>query len=161
MKKKVERWSKLVFKVVRIAKIFVIFVGPAQDSSSQTPMMLCPWHRARSWFQSFPRLAPGLRWCRLTGLPAGKVRVATAARPITAGSGKVSYAGLPAAWSHTKHTGSGDLAEWARKSEFEDALEFLVKLSDHLKLPRRRFVIVPGNHDINRSLCESYFKEQT
>src|SRR5712692_426549 len=42
---------------------------------------------------------------------------------------------------------SGDLAEWAKKAEFEDALEFLVKLRERLKVPRRQVVIVPGNHD--------------
>jgi 3',5'-cyclic AMP phosphodiesterase CpdA/tetratricopeptide (TPR) repeat protein len=52
---------------------------------------------------------------------------------------------------------SGDLVEWGLKREFEDALEFLVKLSEHTKIPRDRFIIVPGNHDINRKLCEAYF----
>src|SRR6266542_2411895 len=54
---------------------------------------------------------------------------------------------------------SGDLAEWGKKSEFEDVLQFLVKLTERLGLPRRRVVIVPGNHDINRKLCEAYFSE--
>jgi hypothetical protein len=54
---------------------------------------------------------------------------------------------------------SGDLAEWAKKSEFEDVLQFLVSLSDRLTVPRRRVIIVPGNHDINRKLCEAYFNE--
>src|ERR1700736_2404871 len=54
---------------------------------------------------------------------------------------------------------SGDLAEWARKSEFEDVFQFLVSLSGRLQVPRRRVVIVPGNHDINRDLCESYFSQ--
>ncbi|MCY2991401.1 MAG: pentapeptide repeat-containing protein, partial [Planctomycetota bacterium] len=54
---------------------------------------------------------------------------------------------------------SGDLAEWGRKSEFEDALKFLVTLAEHLQLPRRRVIVVPGNHDVSRKLCESYFNE--
>ena len=54
---------------------------------------------------------------------------------------------------------SGDLAEWGKKSEFTDVLEFLVKLSERLKLPRRYVVIVPGNHDVNRKLCEGYFSQ--
>jgi len=54
---------------------------------------------------------------------------------------------------------SGDLAEWAKKNEFADGLEFLLRLSDHLKVPRRHAVIVPGNHDINRDLCQAYFAE--
>src|SRR5262249_18308810 len=54
----------------------------------------------------------------------------------------------------------GDLAEWGKKKEFQQALEFLTRLTERLKLPsRRRVVIVPGNHDINRKLCESYFKQ--
>ena len=54
---------------------------------------------------------------------------------------------------------SGDLAEWGRKSEFEDALKFLAHLAEHLGLARRRVVVVPGNHDVSRKLCESYFNE--
>ena len=52
---------------------------------------------------------------------------------------------------------SGDLAEWARKSEFDDVSHFIEKLTDFLGLSRRRVVIVPGNHDINRKKCEAYF----
>src|SRR4051812_16847845 len=47
---------------------------------------------------------------------------------------------------------SGDLAEWGRKPEFQDALEFLAMLTERLGLKRRNVVIVPGNHDINRPL---------
>jgi WD40 repeat protein/3',5'-cyclic AMP phosphodiesterase CpdA len=54
---------------------------------------------------------------------------------------------------------SGDLAEWGLKDEFEEALGFLAALSESLKVPRRRVIVVPGNHDINRKLCESYFAE--
>jgi WD40 repeat protein/3',5'-cyclic AMP phosphodiesterase CpdA len=54
---------------------------------------------------------------------------------------------------------SGDLAEWGRRTEFRDALEFLDRLTKGLEVPRRRVVIVPGNHDINRKACESYFLE--
>ena len=52
---------------------------------------------------------------------------------------------------------SGDLAESGMKSEFKDALELLIKLSERLEIPHQRVVIVPGNHDINRKLCEGYF----
>lgn len=54
---------------------------------------------------------------------------------------------------------TGDLAEWGRKSEFEDALGFIQGLCTFLDLPPRRVAIIPGNHDINRKLCESYFVE--
>ena len=54
---------------------------------------------------------------------------------------------------------TGDLAEWGRKSEFEQVHDFLVQLAEYLELGRERIVIVPGNHDINRDLCTSYFLE--
>src|SRR5204863_7554472 len=38
---------------------------------------------------------------------------------------------------------SGDLAEWAKKPEFADVLEFLKLLTSRLNVPRRRVVIVP------------------
>jgi 3',5'-cyclic AMP phosphodiesterase CpdA len=52
---------------------------------------------------------------------------------------------------------SGDLAEWGMSQEFEQAFDFLGKLSDLLELPRGRVVVVPGNHDINRKACEAHF----
>lgn len=54
---------------------------------------------------------------------------------------------------------SGDLAEFGKKAEFDRATQFLQKLAIILNLPTNRFVIVPGNHDINRKLCSSYFDE--
>ncbi|MCP5112606.1 MAG: hypothetical protein GY953_17400, partial [bacterium] len=54
---------------------------------------------------------------------------------------------------------SGDLAEWGKKAEFDDVLEFLIQLSERLKIARSHIVIVPGNHDINRKRCEAYFSE--
>lgn len=46
---------------------------------------------------------------------------------------------------------SGDLAEWGLKKEFDNAGEFVEKLTEFLDLPdRSRVVIAPGNHDINR-----------
>ena len=54
---------------------------------------------------------------------------------------------------------TGDLAEWAMPLELQAAREFLEKLTDaeHLDLPRHRVAIVPGNHDVNRKLCQAYF----
>ncbi len=52
---------------------------------------------------------------------------------------------------------SGDLAEWGLPQEFSDALNFLVSLSRITGLDHKRVVVVPGNHDINRSLSEGYF----
>lgn len=53
---------------------------------------------------------------------------------------------------------TGDLAEWARPSEFRAAFEFLGKLAEHLGLSRDRVVAIPGNHDISRDDCEAYFR---
>ncbi|MEV8508331.1 metallophosphoesterase [Actinoplanes sp. NPDC051475] len=55
---------------------------------------------------------------------------------------------------------SGDLAEWGLRSEFEEVGRFLVALSEAVQLPRHRVVVVPGNHDVNRKLCEGYFLRQ-
>jgi Sulfatase-modifying factor enzyme 1/Calcineurin-like phosphoesterase len=52
---------------------------------------------------------------------------------------------------------SGDLAEWGKKKEFDDVLTLLTGLTEVLRLPRERVVIVPGNHDINRDSCAAYF----
>lgn len=54
---------------------------------------------------------------------------------------------------------TGDLAEWGMSREFDQVSAFLKGLQTHLGLERRRFAVVPGNHDINRKLCESYFNE--
>lgn len=54
---------------------------------------------------------------------------------------------------------TGDLAEWGMPKEFGDAFEFLGELCDHYSLPRSRCIVIPGNHDINRSNCEAYFFE--
>jgi predicted phosphodiesterase len=55
---------------------------------------------------------------------------------------------------------TGDLAEWGLGSEFQKAFEFVGALADAVDLPRDRVVIVPGNHDVNRDACASYFSRQ-
>jgi WD40 repeat protein/3',5'-cyclic AMP phosphodiesterase CpdA len=52
---------------------------------------------------------------------------------------------------------TGDLAEWAKPQEFTDAARLLADVSSHLQIPRHSVVIIPGNHDVNRKACESYF----
>lgn len=52
---------------------------------------------------------------------------------------------------------SGDLAEWGRKTEFDDLLQFVEGLTTLLKLSRDKVVMIPGNHDVNRKACEAYF----
>jgi 3',5'-cyclic AMP phosphodiesterase CpdA len=52
---------------------------------------------------------------------------------------------------------TGDLAEWGMKREFEQAAVFGEGLLKHLVLAPDRLLVIPGNHDINRNLCEAYF----
>lgn len=54
---------------------------------------------------------------------------------------------------------SGDLAEWALPKEFADAFDFLAKLAKHLGLAHDRVVVIPGNHDVSRRACSSYFQD--
>jgi len=42
---------------------------------------------------------------------------------------------------------TGDLAEWGMPDEFDQVYEFISDLTKHLKLPRNRIALVPGNHD--------------
>ncbi|HVK71356.1 MAG TPA: NACHT domain-containing protein, partial [Polyangium sp.] len=44
---------------------------------------------------------------------------------------------------------TGDIAEAARKNEYEAALGFFGHLDAELRVPRDRFVFVPGNHDVS------------
>src|SRR5688572_11127167 len=52
---------------------------------------------------------------------------------------------------------TGDLAEWGMKRELEQVAVFGERLLAHLQLDPERLLVVPGNHDINRKLCEAYF----
>ncbi|MEM6797022.1 MAG: metallophosphoesterase, partial [Acidobacteriota bacterium] len=52
---------------------------------------------------------------------------------------------------------TGDLAEWGLPQEFSDAFAFLERFCAHLRLPRERCAVIPGNHDVNRMLCSAYF----
>ncbi|MEM9455213.1 MAG: SUMF1/EgtB/PvdO family nonheme iron enzyme [Myxococcota bacterium] len=54
---------------------------------------------------------------------------------------------------------TGDLAEQGKKKEFGQVARFAAKLEAHLDLGRHRILVLPGNHDINRKLCEAYFNE--
>ncbi|MGH4026034.1 MAG: trypsin-like peptidase domain-containing protein, partial [Pseudonocardiaceae bacterium] len=55
---------------------------------------------------------------------------------------------------------TGDLAEWGRRSEFDQVVTFLAALTEAVELPRRHVALVPGNHDVNRSACAAYFQDQ-
>ncbi|MCY2990333.1 MAG: metallophosphoesterase [Planctomycetota bacterium] len=49
---------------------------------------------------------------------------------------------------------TGDVAEWSMSAEYAAAERFLDHLATKLSVDRPRVVIVPGNHDINRNLCQ-------
>ncbi|MEE6261873.1 WD40 domain-containing protein [Plantactinospora sonchi] len=55
---------------------------------------------------------------------------------------------------------TGDLAERGLRSEFEQVAACLEALCEAVELPRSRVVVVPGNHDVNRKGCESYFNAE-
>lgn len=48
---------------------------------------------------------------------------------------------------------TGDIAEAARPSEYDDARAFFEELSQKLRLDRSRLVFVPGNHDVSWAAC--------
>lgn len=54
---------------------------------------------------------------------------------------------------------TGDLVEYGKPSEFKQFRDFAEAIVAHFGLPRRRLVMIPGNHDINRAAAEAYFKE--
>ncbi len=55
---------------------------------------------------------------------------------------------------------SGDFAEYGKREEFVQASSFVGGLRAHLSLPSRRFVMVPGNHDVNWKKSEAYFADR-
>ncbi|MCA9670669.1 MAG: metallophosphoesterase [Myxococcales bacterium] len=54
---------------------------------------------------------------------------------------------------------TSDLAESGKTDQFEEAGDFLQRLSHALKVPRSRVLVVPGNHDLDRDSCELYFSD--
>jgi 3',5'-cyclic AMP phosphodiesterase CpdA len=49
---------------------------------------------------------------------------------------------------------SGDVAEAARPAEYANAEVFFATLAVKLELDRRRFVFIPGNHDVSWPACK-------
>lgn len=49
---------------------------------------------------------------------------------------------------------TGDVAETAHPSEYENALEFFQALREELMLAPSRLVIIPGNHDVSWAECK-------
>jgi predicted MPP superfamily phosphohydrolase len=53
---------------------------------------------------------------------------------------------------------TGDIADWGRKDEYAFAAEFIQQLMEALRLTMDRFFIVPGNHDVDRSMAVPQWK---
>jgi len=49
---------------------------------------------------------------------------------------------------------TGDLADWGQAAEYSPAAERLSEVLSRLEVPRERLFLVPGNHDIDRSLAQ-------
>jgi WD40 repeat protein len=52
---------------------------------------------------------------------------------------------------------TGDVAERGRASEYAQAVRLFDGLLGRWSLPRRRLAVVPGDRDVNRAACRSYF----
>ncbi|MCP4112231.1 MAG: SUMF1/EgtB/PvdO family nonheme iron enzyme [Desulfobacteraceae bacterium] len=50
---------------------------------------------------------------------------------------------------------TGDIAEWSLRNEYALAGKFIGGIADYLGMDRRFAVMVPGNHDISRKMCQS------
>lgn len=48
---------------------------------------------------------------------------------------------------------TGDLADWGQSDEYESAGTLLTELLARLSIPKKRLFLVPGNHDIARSVA--------
>lgn len=51
---------------------------------------------------------------------------------------------------------TGDIADWGRANEFESATSFIDRTLGELGLDRSRLFLVPGNHDIDRSVNQEH-----
>lgn len=54
---------------------------------------------------------------------------------------------------------TGDAADWGKPEEFQLAGEFLRAVLDRLRLSTERLYVVPGNHDIDRSVHSDVWKQ--
>jgi len=50
---------------------------------------------------------------------------------------------------------TGDIADSGSPNEYAQAQQFFAAIKEYLNIEKEKFVFVPGNHDINRVLCES------
>ena len=57
---------------------------------------------------------------------------------------------------------TGDIAHGGKLEEYDAARKFLDQLRETTGVPAERIFMVPGNHDVNRDLCEpSYMRDAT
>ena len=54
---------------------------------------------------------------------------------------------------------TGDVADWGLPAEYDLAGEFVEALLERLKVPKERFFVVPGNHDIQREVHEPLWQQ--
>ena len=54
---------------------------------------------------------------------------------------------------------TGDLTQSGKKSEFDQCLDFLEQLVEHLDIASDRVVLIPGNCDVNQDACAAYFSQ--
>ena len=54
---------------------------------------------------------------------------------------------------------TGDVADWGLPVEYEGAADFVEALLERLAVPKERFFVVPGNHDIQRKVQEPLWKQ--
>jgi TIR domain len=52
---------------------------------------------------------------------------------------------------------TGDLTETGASAEFNQMGKFLTALAEKLHLGRNRFAVIPGDRDVNKKKCHSYF----
>jgi 3',5'-cyclic AMP phosphodiesterase CpdA len=55
---------------------------------------------------------------------------------------------------------TGDLTEGARVNEYQIVGQFFESVADKLKIDRRRFIFVPGNHDVHWGTCKKIAIDQ-
>ncbi len=54
---------------------------------------------------------------------------------------------------------TGDAADWGLPNEFDAASEFFFTALEKLRVPRERFFVIPGNHDIRRDVETDAWKQ--
>lgn len=63
---------------------------------------------------------------------------------------------LEAEWRPQAVVVTGDIAWAARKSDYQQASEWLSQVARLLELPHSSFVLCPGNHDVDRKVADEY-----